>query len=269
LFAFPEKEDRTVTKLLLILVIASIPALAQSVFDGTWRLNISDAQVNVTERFLLKDGLFSCAACDPPIKDLSTDGQPHKVARSPYYDSVTVHVIDDRTVEYTSTKNGKTVENSKITVSKNNKEATRDETFTSQSGQQNHERDLWKRTADGPPGAHKISGTWQPVKIEDASDSLRDVTFKATENGLLWHDGQGDSYEARFDGKDYPYKGDPGTTSVSLRKIDNNTFEESDKRDGKTLYIWRMTVDPDGKTMKIAIRDKLHNTTLSFTATKQ
>lgn len=83
------------------------------------------------------------------------------------------------------------------------------------------------------------------------------------------HDGQGDSYDAKFDGKDYPYNGDPGTTSVSLKKIDDNTIEESDKRNGKVITIWRMTVDPDGRTMKLAIQDKIHNSTLSFTATKQ
>jgi hypothetical protein len=243
--------------------------LAQSVFSGTWRLNTSDAQVNVTEKFLLKDGLYSCSACDPPIKNLIADGRSHKVLGSPYYDAVSVRVIDDNTVEVVSTKNTRMVDLSKITVSQDNQTATRDETFTSQNGQQNHERDLWKRTADGPFGAHKISGTWQPQKIEAASDSITLITYKVTGNGLAMHDGQGDSYDAKFDGKDYPYNGDPGTTSVSLKKIDANTFEETDKRKGKVMYIWRMTVEPDGKTMKIAIQDKLHATTLSFTAAKQ
>jgi hypothetical protein len=107
------------------------------------------------------------------------------------------------------------------------------------------------------------------VKVEGASDSLRDITYKATDNGLTMHDGQGDSYDAKFDGKDYPYNGDPGTTSVSLIKIDDHTFQESYKRNDKVFVIWRWTIQPDGKTMKLAIDNKMHNTTLSFTATKQ
>jgi hypothetical protein len=258
-----------VPKIFLTLLITSLPVLAQSAFNGTWRLNTNDAQVNVTQKFLLKDGLYSCSACDPPIKDFKADGQPHTATGSPYYDAITVRVIDDRTVEFTSTKNGKPAEHSKLTVAEDNKKATRDETFTSESGQQNHETDLWKRTENGPPGANKISGTWQPEKIENASNSLRDTTYRVTKNGLAMHDGQGDSYDAQFDEKDYPYNGDPGTTSVSLKKIDDNTIEESDKRNGKVITIWRMTVEPDGRTMKLAIQDKIHNSTLSFTATKQ
>ncbi len=256
-------------RLLLILILASISASAQSVFDGTWRLNTNDAQVNVTERFLLKDGVFSSAAYDPPIKDVKADGQPNPANGAPYYDSVTVRVIDDCTVDYTSTRNGKLVDDSKVTISEDNKTATRDDNFVSESGQKNHESDLWKRLEDGPPGSHKISGTWQPVKIENASDSLRDIIYKVTENGLAMHDGQGDSYDAKFDGKDYPYRGDPGTTGVSLKKIDDHTFEESYKRDGKIINIWRWTVQPGGKTMQLAIQDKLHDTTLNFTASKQ
>lgn len=256
-------------KVLLTLAITSIPMLAQSVFNGTWRLNTSDAQVNVTEKFLLKDGRYSCSACDPPIKDLIADGRSHKALGSPYYDAVSVRVIDDNTVEVVSTRNSRMVELSKLTVSQDNQTATRDETFTTQNGQQNHERDLWKRTADGPPGAHKISGTWKPQKIEAASDSITLITYKVAGSALAMHDGQGDSFDAKLDGKDYPYKGDPGTTSVSLKKIDANTIEETDKRNGRVIAIWRMTVGPDGKSMKIAIQDKIHASTLSFTATRQ
>jgi hypothetical protein len=82
-------------------------------------------------------------------------------------------------------------------------------------------------------------------------------------------DKTGDSYTAKLDGKDYPYKGDPGLTSVSLKKIDANTIEETDKRKGKPIYVSRMTVSADGKTMQIDNEDKLHNTSQKWTAQKQ
>ena len=63
---------------------------------------------------------------------------------------------------------------------------------------------------------------------------------------------QASSYEAKLDGKDYPYKGDPGITSVSVKKIDANTVDETDKRDGKDL--------------KLNYEDKLQGTTFSATA---
>jgi hypothetical protein len=71
------------------------------------------------------------------------------------------------------------------------------------------------------------------------------------------------------DGKDYPYKGDPGTTSVSLKRIDASTIEETDKRDGKAISTTRMTVSPDGRTMTLVSHDLRRNDTATFTAEKQ
>jgi hypothetical protein len=255
--------------MLLMLLLTGIPVLAQNEFNGTWRMNTNDAQLHEKERMFLKDGLYDCYTCDPPVKNFKADGQPHSTMGSPYFDSVTVRVVDDRTVEFTSTKNGKPAGHSTFTVAGDNKTATEDETFYSENGQQNHLTDLLKRVEDGPAGANKISGTWQPDKIENASESITKITFKVTDEGLIMHDGQGDSYEAKFDGKDYPYSGDPGITTVSLKKIDNNTIQETDKRDGKLITVARMTVEPDGKTMKISIDDKIHNATMNFTANKE
>ena len=79
----------------------------------------------------------------------------------------------------------------------------------------------------------------------------------------------GQSYTAKLDGTDAPMKGDPGTTSLSLKMIGKNTLEETDKRDGKVISVSRMTVGADGKTAKLVNEDKLQNTTSTITATKQ
>ena len=79
----------------------------------------------------------------------------------------------------------------------------------------------------------------------------------------------GQGYTAKLDGTEAPYKGDPGTTSVSVKKISDHELEETDKRDGKVISVARLTASADGKTMKIAIDDKLHGTQSEFTATKQ
>jgi hypothetical protein len=79
----------------------------------------------------------------------------------------------------------------------------------------------------------------------------------------------GQSYTAKLDGTDAPYKGDPGTTSVSVKKVDQNTLEETDKRDGKVIAVARITVSADGKALAVAVEDKLHGTSSHFTALKQ
>jgi C4-type Zn-finger protein len=56
---------------------------------------------------------------------------------------------------------------------------------------------------------------------------------------------------------------------VVLKKIDANTIEETDKRNGKVMTVARMTVAKDGKTMTMTVEDKLHNSTVNWTAEKR
>jgi hypothetical protein len=64
-------------------------------------------------------------------------------------------------------------------------------------------------------------------------------------------------------------KGDPGVTSVSVRMIGKDTLEETDKRDGKVIGIFKMTVAADGKTAKASYEDKLTNRTTDYAVAKQ
>lgn len=79
----------------------------------------------------------------------------------------------------------------------------------------------------------------------------------------------GQSYTAKLDGTEAPFKGDAGTTSVSVKQIDKNTIEETDMRNGKTTGIQRFEITPDGKRIHITVHDKLSNTTTTASATKQ
>jgi hypothetical protein len=95
------------------------------------------------------------------------------------------------------------------------------------------------------------------------------ITYQGTENGLKMSDQNGNSYDAKFDGKDYPITGDPGHTMVSLSRISNDTIEETDKRDGKIVGVFRMTVAKDGKSIQAEYNDKQHGTKTTFTMEKQ
>jgi hypothetical protein len=93
-------------------------------------------------------------------------------------------------------------------------------------------------------------------------------TYKGGGDSLSMTTPTGQSYDAKLDGKDVPYVGDPGITSVSLKRI-GDSVEETDKRDGKVVSVAKMTVAPDGKTMTILVDDKLHGTTSTYIAEKQ
>lgn len=56
---------------------------------------------------------------------------------------------------------------------------------------------------------------------------------------------------------------------MSVKRIGKDTIEEIDKRDGKLITENRMTVNSDGKTMKIVWVDKSHEMKGEVVAEKQ
>ncbi len=245
-------------------------AMAQSVFDGTWKFEIATAKFpQKPDVYLLQNRIYKCKTCVPPV-DVKADGQDHKVAGNPYYDTVNIKVVNDRTIEETDKKNGKTVATAKEWVSPDGKTLMFEFSDSSASnaapvtgkGQET-------RVAKGPAGSHAISGSWKMAKMENVSENGMSFTYKVKGQSLTMTTPTGQSYTAKLDGTEAPYKGDPGTTSVSVKKITSNALEETDKRHGKVISVARMTVSPDGKTMRIVEDDKLHGTHSEITATKQ
>src|SRR5438128_8962507 len=55
-------------------------------------------------------------------------------------------------------------------------------------------------------------------------------------------------WTAKFDGKDYPVKGDPARDAVSVKKVDDYTLEITNKKGGKVLSTLRAVYSRDGKS---------------------
>jgi hypothetical protein len=209
-------------------------ATAQSPFDGTWKVDLETAKFpEKPDVYLLQNGMFHCKTCAPSV-DVQADGQDHKVSGHPYYDMVSIKVVDDRTIEETDKKNGKTVTTSKTRTSADgntlmfeftDRSATNADPVTGKGEE--------TRVAKGPARSHTISGSWRMSKMDTLSDNAISITYKVSGDSLSMSNPTGQSYTANLDGTDAPYKGDPGTTSVSVKKVDQNTLEETDKRDGK------------------------------------
>ena len=54
-------------------------------------------------------------------------------------------------------------------------------------------------------------------------------------------------YAAKFDGKDYPWKGNVNADMISLKRIDDNTYESTWKKGGKVTITTKTVVSRDGK----------------------
>ena len=259
-------------KLILVTLVLPITmAWAQSPFDGTWKADLSKLKFpEKPDVFELKDGRYKCPTCIPTKIDVAADGQDQKVTGNPYIDTMSVKVEDPKTVDIVAKKDGKVVGNEKDVVSEDGNQFTSD--WTGRNTPDSPEmsvKAVHTRVAKGPAGAHALSGSWRTEKATDASESIVTITFKGIENGMEMSQPNGVSYSAKFDGKDYPYKGDPGVTSVSLKRIDDHHIEETDKEKGKPIVVADMTVAPDGHNMTTVVHDKRAGTTFTIVSDKR
>lgn len=98
-----------------------------------------------------------------------------------------------------------------------------------------------------PPSAAPQSGV---VKIEITGDAIKVVNDGVDSQGRKTHS----EYTAKFDGKDYPWKGtidgQPNLSqdTVAWTKIDERTYELVGKLKGQSLGTQRIVVAADGKT---------------------
>jgi hypothetical protein len=250
-----------------------VPALAwaQSAFVGTWKANLEN-NLQLPQKpseYLLTGGVYQCKSCLPVIS-VPADGRDHAVKDSPYYDSVAVKVVDANTIAQTRKKAGKTVTTDTFKVSADGKTAsfeTTDSSVSSGAPVKYSGQDV--RVASGPAGSHAISGSWRTVKLDSVSDNGLLTTWALSGNTLKMSSPLGQSYSAPLDGTDVPFVGDPGQTSVSMKKVDDRTLDETDKRDGKVITTARLTASPDGKTIHVVWKDVLHGTDGSFDYIKQ
>ncbi len=253
-------------KLLVFVLLLPLFAWAQSPFDGTWKADMSKTQfAQKPETFALEKGQYTCSTCTVKI-NVKADGSDQKVPGAKAFDTLAVKQVDDKTVQLTRKKDGKVVSESTDTVSADGKTLTEEFKMQPPQGEPVTGKVAYTRVSGPPAGAHAISGSWRVAKVNVSENALT-ITLKGTADGLSMSAPTGESYDAKFDGKDYPVKGDRAGDKVSLKKVNDNTIEETWKRDGKPLYVNTMTVE--GKTLKVVSRNVKRGTTETYIAEKQ
>jgi hypothetical protein len=246
-------------------------ATAQSPLDGTWKVSLNNVDWSKKpDVFLLDKGMYSCKTCTPAYT-IKADGSDQAVTGHPYFDTVAIKVVNDHEIQETDKKGGKTVTTGTTTVSADGK--TSMWSFSDSSNTNGGPAVTGKGESalvmKGPAGSHAVSGSWHITKMADMSDNALILSYKVTGDMLTMTSKTGQSYTAKLDGSDAPMKGDPGTTSVSVKMPSKHVLEETDKRDGKPISSMTLTVAADGKTAKATVLDKLMNRTTTFNIVKQ
>jgi hypothetical protein len=228
----------------LLLVTVPVSLLAQSGFDGTWIVDFQAAMPTKVNVWVVKDGMYRCASCSPEI-GVKADGKDQAVAGQPF-DTISVEVVDSKTVREVEKKKGEIVSDEKFSLSEDG------ETATDEFGN-------WKltlaRVGKAPAGAHGLSGSWKPVKMEAVSERELMVSYKLEGDVFSMRRPTGQSYMAKIDGEDTVYRGDAEIGRVAVKRVGAGSIEETDKKDGKVVGVTTLTLAADGKSMKVAMKD--------------
>jgi hypothetical protein len=234
------------------------PALgsAQSVFVGTWRPDPQRPDPNAPpDSIVISGGEYDCQSCSPPYK-VKADGHDYAVTGNRYYDTVSISVLDERTLRKTAKKGGTAVAQMTDVVSVDGSSRTETQMVSGMMPTPVELTTTFSRVAAGPQGSHPISGQWREIET-DLTHHDEDTTYKLNGNILTMSDRLGRSFSAPFDGTDAPYNGDPQFTHVSIKLVNSSTIEESDKKGGKVVQINRWSIDPDGVTMHARFDDTM------------
>jgi len=121
-----------------------------------------------------------------------------------------------------------------------------------------------------------FSGTWKldPAKSTPPTPKSDTAVVDADDNGLKFNEDIVDdkgatlkiSYEAKFDGKDYPVTGTPDADSISYRRLDAHTLKGTLKKSGKITAKLTVVVSKDGRTTTVDFVDNLQATPVTSTS---
>lgn len=253
-----------------VLLTAVAPATAASKFDGTWKFDVATQQVSTKPNvYLLTGGSYSCSTCVPAYT-VKADGAFHPIAGNPYYDAIAVAVVDPHTVTWKSQKGGKLmVETTRVVAADDATQTTTFTDMTAANGVAVTGKQTDKRAAAGPAGSHAASGAWLDTTAVEVNDAGVMFTIHLDGEAMTIKTPTGVSYTTTIDGPQSPVVGDPGWTTVALKRTAPDTFVETDYRDGKAIGISTYAMAADGKTIHAGQQDLLHGTTSAATLIKQ
>jgi hypothetical protein len=108
-------------------------------------------------------------------------------------------------------------------------------------------------------------GTWKlnesKSKITPGTAKFTSVTFKSMLGNIkVTSDGSDESgkpihveWSGKFDGKDYPVTGSPGSDARSYTKVNDRTLQMTAKKKGKVIATGQSVVSADGKSRTGAV----------------
>jgi hypothetical protein len=252
---------------LALLIPTSV--FAAGPLDGTWKTDLASATVkNKATVYKLKDGMFTCSSCNPSYT-VKADGTDQPVKGRSYVDTIAVTVTDPSNITLNGKLAGKPAFTSAMSVSADGN------TLTSNFNQMNVGSEavtgtqVGTRKGKASKGDSPITGKWEfTTPAKGLPDAALLVTYTTSADGvqMKWN---GQTYDAKFDGKQVPLSNDPGNTMVSIKKVSDHEIIETDYRMGKKVEVMDTKISADGKSGKVVDKNLRNDSVTTYTINKQ
>lgn len=248
---------------------AASEAASAELLNGTWKADLQSIKFEGRpNELLLQGGTYKCATCMPPLT-LAADGQFHPVADRPYFDSMSVRAVDDRTVEIRRRRDQRQVSSATLQVAADGNVLTTKFTNANNPNVAPIEgTETARRVRPAPTGAHLVSGQWAPDRVQDYSEDALNVTFRIA-GGQVTMNAQGESYTAELSGPAVAMQGDAGGTMVAVTREGANGLRETMTRGGKEVGVTLIVPSADGNSITFTNTDPRDGSKATWTATKQ
>jgi hypothetical protein len=224
----------------VVAACASLAALAQGPFDGTWTLNLAKSQLagDIMRFAPASNGMIRYSDSEQSYT-FKPDGTPFQ---TPSGRERTIKKTGDNTYETTSKKNGTLLSTSSWTISEDGKTLSIDVKGTKPNGDSFEDTSTYVRIAPGKG----ILGAWKSREVKISSPNT--LTISSDKSGVTFTiSAIKASCAAKWDGKDYPASGPTVGNGITLAftKTGPRSFKLVEKLHGKVINIGRYTLSAD------------------------
>jgi hypothetical protein len=240
-----------------LVTAAAVPSVlwAGTPFAGTWVAEPQKTEFSAKPLELsIEHGTYkrlSCAVTD----EVAADGAVHPLTNDPFYDAMSVHVIDESNVELVQQRKGRTIWRGHYSVASDRRSMTLkfvdDRPARTVTGTIQYER-------EGEPtaGAHVLSGTWQGKQLLELSPSGGTMTFQDTEHGLIMNASDGRSFDIKYGGgNNEPLQGYLDGARVHVGRRSPNVLQINRTQDGALVEFTLGEVSEDGQQLAFGQMD--------------
>jgi hypothetical protein len=228
-----------------VALLLSWPALADSPFDGTWKLNAGKSHLEGDTMSYADAGAGSLKYTD---SDQSYTFKPDGSSfTTPFGTERTFTKTGDDSYTATSKKGGVLLRTTTIKVSSDGKTLSEESKGTKPNGDNFDDTFTYVRTS---PGTGLI-GSWKSTEVKLSSPNSFTIQSDGTDGVTLSLSAIKATCQAKWDGKDYPASGPtvPDGLTLAVSKTGASSFKLVQKVKGKVLVIAHYRLAPDGKTL--------------------